>query len=881
MKKKLFTRKIVLLSFFSLLLASLLVFEFNQTPKFDSSLSTTKTVIQTPTLPTSGAFEALGYWTMQRAYPGKTIPVKTYQQEFARNNTSGENFRTHQKSSWVSLGPHNIGGRTLAICLNPQNSKTIYVGSAGGGLWRSHSGGEGKTAWHPVNTGFPVKAVSAIAIPKEDSSVLYIGTGEVYRYKLSDGGRTDRLSRGTYGTGILKSIDAGKTWEKSLDWEAKDITGVQKIRINPKKSQSVFAATSEGVYVSYDAGGHWTNTLKVPMVTDLWINTNDTTQILASCGNFKSDQYGLYRSVNGGKTWTKATTGFPASYNGKVLLSSSKAYPGIVYASVGGVDLAAASQTTYLMRSKDQGITWELRSTNDYGLWQYWFAHFVLAHDADSNKVMAAGVDIWLSENAGETMTKASDWTKWSFDTEIGGIEGTTANYAHGDHHAAVSDPGNPNRVYIATDGGVFRTDDFGKTYVGLNGGLQTTQFYSMACAQQDSLGIGGGLQDNASVFYKGNKTWRRVVGGDGTITRYGSSDQEVYVSAQFLALFGSTDGGQNFNRLINWRSGNPIFSGAHFIAPYAVSPVNNQVLYAGGGTIYKSSNRGNSWQLPRGVAEVQNKDMPIASIGLSYFDENILAVATAPANPTVSLKPQILISTNSGVTFSDVTANLPDRLAIDIAFDPNEPNTLYVVFSGFGSGHIYRTTDLGATWQNISGNLPDVPHATIFIPQGKKDLLFVGNDLGVYLSRDGGDNWEQFNKGLPYPASVVDFGYSYIHQKLRVGTHGHGAYEVSLAEFDIEPISNVLLASGGFGLSNFPNPVVSSTKIQYRLPTDAQVILGIYDITGKKISSLVNGRQAQGLHQVTWTKNGMMAGVYKLILQVNGQRMVHNIVVE
>lgn len=829
--------------------------------------------------PASGAFAALSRWSLQRAYPNKTIPVETYKKEFTRYNKTGANYRTHQQSEWTTLGPHNVAGRTLALCLNPQNTQTIYLGSAGGGLWRSHSGGEGKVAWHQIATGFPVKAAGAIAIPADDSSTVYVGTGEVYRYKLTDGGRTDRLSRGTYGIGIIKSSDAGKTWSKVLDWESKDITGVQKIRINPKKSQTVFAATSEGVYLSYDAGSHWKNVLNVPMVTDILINAADTTHLLASCGNFQSDQYGMYRSTDGGQNWSKITSGFPANYTGKVLMSASKAYPDIVYASVGGVSTADVPRTTYLMRSKDKGLTWELRSDKDYSVYQYWFAHFVLAHDADSSKVLTAGVDIWSSDDAGKSLFKRSDWAAWSFSTEIGGDEGKNGTYAHADHHDAVSDPNNPDIVYIATDGGVFRSTDFGKSYKALNGSLQTAQFYSISAGPKDSLAVGGGLQDNTSVFYKGGKAWGKAIGGDGTITRYGGSDKEVYASAQYLALFRSDDGGENFNRLINWQQGNPAYSGTHFVAPYAISPANFNVIYAGGGTIYRSANKGTTWVLPKGITPVHAQSMFINTIGLSHFSANTLAVATAPESPLITTKPKVMLSTNGGDSFSDVTSGLPDRLIIDIEFDPNDANTFYVVFSGFGSGHVYRTTDLGSTWENISGNLPDVPHSTIFAPNGTPGLLFAGNDLGVYVSQDGGSNWETFSKSLPYPANVVDIAYNYSTQMMTIGTHGNGAYQASLAEFSTQIVSGVTLAkNANFGLYNYPNPVTDETKIQYKLASSAQVKLMLYDMSGKTVATLVNQRQNQGEQTVIWKKKGALAGMYKLVLHINGQRITRSL---
>lgn len=713
MKKRLLTPKTITLALLWLIVTVwLIAYQMDISPNAESksthpSLSEVK-INDEVKIPTTGAFQALGRYSFQRSYPNKKFPVETLQQEMERYKRNGASFRTHQESEWESLGPHNIGGRTLAICLNPQNTKTMYVGTAGGGLWRSYTGGEGNDAWDQVATGFPVKAVSAVAIPKEDSSTVYIGTGEVYRYKLTDGGRTDRLSRGTYGMGILKSTDAGETWTQSLSWPNEDITGVQKIRINPKKSQTVMAATTEGLYVSHNAGTSWAKTLDVPMVTDILINSKDTSVVLAACGVFKSDQYGLYRSTDGGQNWNKITAGFPADYDGKVLLDASASFPDTVYASVGAVNVGGGAQaTTHLLRSADQGVTWELKSDTDYSVYQYWFAHYVLAHDTDPSKVLTAGVDVWRSSSEGSNLLKVSDWRKWNFNAGIGEPEGTAPDYIHADHHDAVADPNNPDVVYFACDGGIFRTDDFGVSYKGLNGGLQTVQFYSIDTGQDDPLAIGGGLQDNASIFYNGNKEWRRVVGGDGMITRYNiGNDNEVYATAQFLALFRSDDKGQNFQRVLDWQS--VPYTNVHFVAPYAVSKVNPKVLYAGGGAIYKSTNRGASWSLPNDTNPVQDRTMPIASIGLSYSDVDKLAVATAPQDPTISLRPQILYSSNGGSSFTNVTSNLPDRLAIDVEFDPNEDNTFYVVFSGFGSGHVYRTKDAGATWEDISGNLPN-----------------------------------------------------------------------------------------------------------------------------------------------------------------------------
>lgn len=646
------------------------------------------------------------------------------------------------------------------------------------------------------------------------------------------------------------------------------------------------AATTEGLYVSYNAGTSWTKKLDVPMVTDILINPVDTTQILAACGVFKSDNYGLYRSTDGGANWSKVTVGFPASYSGKVILGGSASSPDIVYASVGAVDISGGGQTTNLLRSDNKGETWEVMSTQDYSLYQYWFAHYVMVHNTDPNKLLTAGVDVWRSTNGGRNLGKVSDWSKWNFNAVIGGSEGSTPNFAHADHHDAVSDPDNPEVVYLATDGGVFRTDDFGTSYKGLNWGLQTTQFYSITTGQDDSLAIGGGLQDNTTVFYKGGKQWRKAIGGDGMMTRYAlNNDKEVYGSTPFLGIYRSTDGGFNFEVSTNWQAGNPPRTNAHFLGPFAISTVKPNVVYAGGSIIYRSINKGVSWSTPYGSTPIQDSNMPISSIGLSYLDADKLVIATAPLNPSITLKPQVLISSDGGASFSNITGNLPDRLPIDVEFDPGNDKTFYVVFSGFGTGHVYRTTDAGATWENISGNLPNVPHSSIFIPIGRPDLLFVGNDLGVYVSQDGGTTWEDYNKGLPYPANVVDISYNYNTAKMQIGTHGNGVFAVSLSEFNIQSPLVVTGAESAkandYKFASYPNPITNQANITYQLKATESVNLSIFDIQGRKITVLVNSRQASGVYQLQWNRKGVRPGVYKLVLQIGKKRVTRTLLVK
>ena len=236
--------------FSALLIMAIVIFIFffspeqPRIPSFDKELQV------------SGARRALDMLSDIRAYPNKKLPdvgfFKAY--EFSKRSLRKRGAGI-QVQPWRAIGPHNIGGRTLAVALNPMNPTTIYAGSASGGLWRSYSGGSGANAWQKVPTGFPVLGVSSIAIAPNDSNTIHIGTGEVYGSPESFPGIVgDRTTRGSYGIGILKTSDGGQTWIKSLDWTLNQRRGVQALAIDPLDSNTIWAATTEGTYKSTDAG---------------------------------------------------------------------------------------------------------------------------------------------------------------------------------------------------------------------------------------------------------------------------------------------------------------------------------------------------------------------------------------------------------------------------------------------------------------------------------------------------------------------------------------------------------------------------------------------------------------------------------------------------
>ncbi|RPJ25682.1 MAG: hypothetical protein EHM35_15375, partial [Planctomycetaceae bacterium] len=518
----------------------------------------------------SGAMEALNVWAAQRAYPSRVIPDVGHAAAFeemrfqkAQAASAQQDPIDHLVTPWSSIGPNNIGGRTLCLALQPGNPSIIYAGSASGGLWKTTTGGVGADAWDYVDTGYPVSAVGTIAIDPTNVNVIYIGTGEVYQYQNSIGGDVYRTTRGSYGIGILKSTDGGATWSKSLDWSLNQTRGVWCIRIHPTNSSILYAATTEGIYKSLDAGANWNLVLNVVMGTDLRIHPTTPETVIAACGNFGSAGHGIYRTTNGGGAWTKLGGGLPISWTGKALIDISPVNPAIVYASISNSGAGIG-----LYRSLNAGGTWCLMSSIDYPQYQGWYSHYVACSPTNASVLYVGGIDIWRSTNSGTTLNIMSDWTQIFLGSPQPGQPGGGPQYAHADHHFAVWHPTDANSVFFASDGGVFKTTDAGFSFTGLNGGYVTTQFYQGFSNSKLTANYAiGGMQDNLTAIYEGTTAWRRVIGGDGCWPAiHPSNDLTVYGAAQFLDIYRTINGGGNWTSVA---PPNPGGSVTAFVAPY------------------------------------------------------------------------------------------------------------------------------------------------------------------------------------------------------------------------------------------------------------------------------------------------------------------------
>ncbi len=805
----------------------------------------------------SGAMKSLNFWTDQRAYPNEDIPESAYFRayEYSKNIFVKEKLNSSQ--SWNDIGPKNVGGRTNAIAFNPLNPNTIYAGSASGGLWRSFTGGVGTSAWEYVKTGFPVLGVNTIAISESDSNTIYIGTGEVYGYQSSIGGLSIRTTRGSYGIGILKTTNSGLTWMKSLDWSYNQRRGVQTIKIDPTNINIIYAGTSEGIFKSTNSGINWDQIHNVIMTTDIVINPLNPNILIAACGNLSSANYGIYRSTNAGTDWSKITSGLPISWAGKVHLDIYKSAPNVVYASIGKGSSSGAG--TVLCRSTDSGLNWVTLNTTDYATYQGWFSHFVVVHPYDSLKILCGGIDMWKSTDGGLTLTKKSNWAAWYLNTTPppGGPEGPP-NYSHADHHTFAVHPQDPDIVYFGNDGGVFRTTNFGETFAGLNGGYQTTQFYKrFGVGIKDTLVAIGGLQDNASVIYSGSIAWRRVGGGDGSCSAVNSSNSDtMYISSQYLNISRST------NRGFNWSGVSPSSSNQAFVGPFVVSPSNPKIMYASGDKVYKSTIGGGNWAVLNNN-QVLNGD-PVLVLEVSHTNADTVFAATAPN----TIRSQVFRSTDGGNTWTNITGILPDRYIVDLACDPNNSTIIYCAVSGFGTPHLYKSTDAGNAWLAIGSTLPDVPTSAVIVDALYPMNIYVGNDLGVFVSTDYGITWSQFSEGFFDAALVMDLRISPLDRMLYAATHGNGVFKRRLLEGPTGITEDEQLISGFKLYQNYPNPFNPVTIIKYELPKLNYVVIKIYDILGKEISTLVNEVQDVGYKEVAFDANRLSSGVYYYKLQ-------------
>ncbi len=725
----------------------------------------------------SDALHSFEWWYAQRALPGDRIPQGAFEKASARSLRMRKE-KSAATSSWKSLGPTNIGGRTLAIAVNPATPTTVWAGAASGGLWKSTTGGQGLNAWSHVNTGFNTISVSAIVIDPAAPATMYIGTGEISLYQRPLLGVVG--ARASYGMGVLKSTDAGTSWyQTGLTYTFPQITAIERLIINPLKSSTLYAATSEGVFKTTDAGASWSLSNPVLMAMDLVINPADTSILYSSHGNSDSSPNpGVYRTTNAGSSWTLLGGGLPTIEFGRTALAISTQNPPVVYA---GVSNSVSYETTGLFKSTDAGGTWSMVSSAPYVGTQGWYNNVVAVDPDHPDTVYCSGFTIDRSTNGGGN---------------LGPLTGSGS--VHVDHHAIAFDPTDSRTIYVGSDGGIWKSTDGGTSFINLNNNYCTTQFYpGFAVYQSDSVTSLGGLQDNGTLAYSGSSSWFQVYGADGGWCAINPTNKSIqYAESQWGDILRSTDGGASFHDILAGLP--PSQYDYNFLSPFVLSPSSPSVLYAGSKNVYKTTNGGTSWFSSNGASTLNGTN--ISCIGVSWGSPDTILAGTGDGRLGVTPVFDVFRSVNGGMSWTKVSNGLPHRYPTYLQFDPTNSAIAYLTFSGYGTEHLFKSTDAGLTWAAISGGLPDMPLQAVAVDPESPQDVYVGSDLGVYHSSDGGTSWENFNAGMP-PAMVLDVVVSESGGTLRAATFGNGIFQRPLLRVPqlalVRPAGGQVFSSG------------------------------------------------------------------------------------
>lgn len=573
-----------------------------------------------------------------------------------------------------------------------------------------------------------------------------------------------------FGMGILKSTDGGNTWQQfAADTFAG--SGINKIVVDPRNANVIYVSATLGF-----AG----------------VSGNNGPQFTAN---------GIFKSTNGGQSFSPSLR-----LTGQIDIGAF-GYD-IEMDPTNSNTLYATLEAEGIFKTSNAGQTWTKLSgglpTRDFG------RSDIALHRANPNIIYASFeslrtgdiLDFFKSTNGGDSWSvigkPRGDFTcQCSYDQIIevdptnpdlvyfGGVSfyrstdgGQTwpdiGSSLHADFHAMAFTPNNPRRIIVGNDGGVWLSSDGGNSFNNINGNLSLTQFQSVAIHPTNPNITIGGTQDNGTNMYTGNLVWQHADDGDGGFARIDQLSPGTMYSTRFnipgvlVGPFRSDSAGA----LGSWRvirSGINQSDDVIFYAPMELDNIKPSTLYFGTFRLYRTTDRGDSWSAISGRLTRQTRQA-ISAIGVVSGGSTVY---------TGSSDGAVFVTKDNGATFQDVTDNLPQRYISDVAPDPKDPNTVYVSLSGFRVGHVFKSTSGGGSWQNINGNLPDVPANALAINPVDPKNIFVGTDLGLFETIDGGVNWNRV-PGMPVVA-VFDIAINANMGILRLATHGRGMYETKI----------------------------------------------------------------------------------------------------
>jgi photosystem II stability/assembly factor-like uncharacterized protein len=757
----------------------------------------------------------------QRSYPYEYIKPESYISAM-RKASQQRGASRDLRLDWEFKGPTNIGGRITDLAIHPSDLNTIYVGAASGGVLKTTDLG---TTWENTFNEATTISIGAVAIDPNNPEVLYAGTGEA-----------NASSYSFLGDGVYKTTNGGDTWE-NIGLTASAYVG--RIIVDYSNSENVYVAAcgnlfsvggERGIYKSQNGGMDWEQVLFVNDSTsgvDLVQHPENPEILFAAMWERKrglnsrnsfGDGSGIWKSIDGGNTWEEMTNGVPTGTNvGRIGLAIAKSNPDVLYAVY---DMPNTEVNVY--KTNNGGDTWN--QTNDNALDGMnssfgWYFGQIRVDPVNENRVYVFGVDMYRSDNGGNSWNHIAGYFNF--------------NEIHVDHHAMFIDE-NTGRIFEGNDGGLYISDNYGEDWQKLNK-LGITQFYDIEIDYLMPHRLYGGTQDNNTVrtLTGAIGSWQAILGGDGfySLVDYTNNDN-IYAESQNGGLHKSTDGGWDFDYIAGQMDNDRI----NWSAPLIMHPEDPEILYFGTHRVWKTTNGGWNWTPVSG-------DLTQGSSG-SFHTLTTLAISSL--NPAIvlagSADGRVHISTTNGLVWNDISEGLPVRWITRVETDPFDENTIYATVSGFrweeAQPHVFKSTDLGENWTNISGNLPDLPVNNIKLDPENEGYMFVGTDAGVYYSEDGGEYWENIMSNLPnVPVTAMK-----IHnptRKLVIGTYGISAYSIDL-DYLVGANEHPLAATAD--LTCYPNPA-SARNVDITISINGlfkeNSRIEITDVTGKRVNVL------------------------------------------
>lgn len=793
-----------------------------------------------------------------------------------------------------SIGPAVMSGRIVEIAVADGYRGTrgqvlgtvMYIAAATGGVWKTTNAG---VNWTPVFDSVRTGSIGAVAVAPSNPDIVWVGTGEANNMRSS-----------SWGTGVYKSTDGGRTWSGPMLPKSQHIA---RIVVDPRDPNIVYVAAmgplwapggERGLFKTTDGGRTWTNTKYISQYTgftDVAMDPSNPDVLYAAALMRERREYGflpagpesgIYKTTDGGRTWTQLTQGLPSGELGRIGLSVCRSRPSTVYAIV-----HARGNTGGLYRSDDAGATWRQMNPNNSTAWYY---GQVRCDPTDHEHVYRLGPTSQESYDGGRTVQTFPP-------------QGTNV---HADHHALWIDPEAPEHLVLGTDGGLYISWDRGRTWDHVQN-LPVSQFYAISVDDGDPYYVYGGLQDNQSwggpsrtrfTFGPTNADWFRMAGGDGFYSVTDPSDRNiVYTESQNGGLI------RYDARLGQTKNIRPVPKPGeqhryNWSAPILPSRHTPGTVYFAANYLFRSPDRGDTWETisPDLTRNIDRNTLPLRG---SVPDSNALGrnEGTAEFSNITSIDESplraglLVVGTNDGLV--QVSRDGGKNWFKSDRF-PTVPETTYVsrvIFSRFAEGTIYATmdghrsndfkpyvlksTDYGRSWTPITGDLPD-GHSVHVIREHHRqpNLLFVGTEFGVFFTVDGGRHWTQLKSGIP-GVPVHDLAIQTRENDLVVGTHGRGIFILDdlaplehLAEAKranvayLFPIKDALLyqpnasRASGMGTRGFvgqnPPPGPQIAYLLQPLPTGARPRLEIVDASGTVVREL-RVERAPGLYRTVW----------------------------